>query len=100
LQAVQHTDDWHETGKEMLRIMKRGRNILLAEITFKNINEYAGLDLHLEYWLEKMFARVGIPRYEFPYYSPQELVRAFSGMVTNAEVFAWKGLELFWATKC
>ncbi len=99
LQAVQHTDDWRETGKELLRIMKRGRNILLAEITFKNINEYAALDLHLEYWLEKMFARVGIPRYEFPYYSPEELQQAFSGLVTDAKVFAWRGLELFWATK-
>ena len=46
LQAVQHTDNWRETGKELLRIMKRRRNILLAEITFKNINEYAALDLH------------------------------------------------------
>lgn len=99
LQAVQHTDDWRETGRELLRIMKRGRNILLAEITFKNINEYAALDLHLEYWLEKMFARVGIPRHEFPYYSPDELLQAFSGLVTDAKVFAWKGLELFWATK-
>lgn len=67
LQAVQHTDDWRETGRELLRIMKRGRNILLAEITFKNINGYVALDLHLEYWLEKMFARIGIPRHEFPY---------------------------------
>jgi len=99
LQAVQHTDDWRETGRELLRIMKRGRNILLAEITFKNINEYAALDLHLEYWVEKMFARVGIPRHEIPYYSPQELLQAFSGLVSDANVFVWRGLELFWATK-
>ena len=99
LQAVQHTDDWTATAKELLRVMKRGRNILLAEITFKNINEYAALDLHLEYWLEKMFSRVGIPRDEFPYYSPKELLQAFSGLATDAEVFAWRGLELFWATK-
>ena len=99
LQAVQHTDDWSATAREMLRVMKSGRNILLAEITFKNINEYAALDLHLEYWLEKMFARVGIPRDEFPYYSPEDLLRAFSGLVTDAQVFAWRGLELFWATK-
>jgi len=99
LQAVQHSDDWCETGKELLRIMKRGRRILLAEITFKNINEYAALDLHLEYWLKKMFARVGIPRREFPYYSPEELLHAFSELTTDPEVFAWRGLELFWATK-
>ena len=100
LQAVQHTDDWRATGKELLRVMKPGRNILLAEITFRNINELAALDLHLEYWLEKMFARIGIPRYEFPYYSPEELSKAFSGLVKNVNAFDWKGLELFWATKC
>ena len=46
-----------------------------------------------------MFTRVGIPRHEFPYYSPKELLQAFSGMVTDAKVFAWRGLELYWATK-
>jgi hypothetical protein len=99
LQAVQHTDDWRETGKELLRVMKRGRNIVLAEITFKNINEYAALDLHLEYWLEKMFSRVGIPRDEIPYYSPEDLMQAFSGLVVEPKIFTWKGLEMFWGTK-
>ena len=41
----------------------------------------------------------GFYRYEFPYYSPEQLVQAFFGLVTDANVFAWKGLELFWATK-
>jgi hypothetical protein len=99
LQAVQHTDDWRQTGKELLRVVKRGRNILLAEITFKNINEYAALDLHLEYWLEKMFSRVGIPRDEIPYYSPEDLMQAFSGLVVEPKIFTWKGLEMCWGTK-
>ena len=34
LQGVQHTDDWRETGSDMLRVMKRGRNIVLAEIAY------------------------------------------------------------------
>jgi len=100
VQAVQHTDDWRETGAELLRIMRRGRNIMLAEITFSpQMVMKAELDLHIEYWVEKLFARIGWRIDEFPYYSPAALLAAFDGLVTSPETFAWKGLELFWGTK-
>ncbi|MGB8281978.1 MAG: hypothetical protein WCE74_13685, partial [Pseudolabrys sp.] len=49
LQGVQHTDDWRETGAEMLRVMKRGRNIVLAEIAYSpETRMKIGLDMHIE----------------------------------------------------
>jgi hypothetical protein len=100
LQAVQHTDDWRETGQELLRVMKTGRNILLAEITFSpKMRMIAELDIHIQYWIEKMFAGVGFPTSEFPYYSSAELQTAFTDLVTGSDVFVWKGIELFWGTK-
>lgn len=100
LQAVQHTDDWTETGKELVRIMKPGRNLVLAEITFgPEFTMLASLDMHLEYLLDKLFSRIGFRVEDFPYYSPHDLERAFAGLVLNPGTFLWKGIEVFWGTK-
>ena len=56
MQATQHTDNWAETGRELLRILKPGRPILVAEITISpQMRKTAELDLHLEAWLERFF---------------------------------------------
>jgi hypothetical protein len=100
LQAVQHTDDWTETGAELLRIMKPGRTIALAEITFgPEFQMLSKLDMHLEYILEKLFSRVGFRVEDFPYYSPEDLRQAFTGLVRNPGTFLWKGIEVFWGAK-
>jgi hypothetical protein len=96
LQGVQHTDDWSETAGELLRVMRQGRTIILAEITFSpQVVMKSELDLHIEYWMDKLFSRIGWPIEAFPYYSPDDLVQAFDELVTGAETFSWKGVEFF-----
>ena len=100
LQAVQHTDDWTEFGRDLLRVMTSGRNVVLAEITFSpEFMSLPKLDLHLEYLIEKVFSRIGFKVEDFPYYSPEDLMRAFDGMVRNPGTFLWKGVEVFWGAK-
>lgn len=98
MQATQHTEDWSETARELLRVLKPGRPIVIAEITLgpQTILK-AELDLHLEAWVEKIFSRIGWPLDQTPYYSPGDLLRAFEGVAIAPETFAWKGLEMFWA---
>ena len=100
LQGVQHTDDWRETGAEMLRVMKPGRNIVLAEIAYSPETAMKiGLDIHIEYVFDKLLARVGWKLDEFPYYSPQDLENAFARLVKDSGTFVWKGIEIFWGRK-
>ncbi len=100
LQGVQHTDDWRETGAEMLRTMKRGRNIVLAEIAYSpETRMKIELDMHIEYVFEKLLSRVGWKLEEFPYYGPQDLAKAFDGLVEESGSFVWKGIEIFWGRK-
>jgi ubiquinone/menaquinone biosynthesis C-methylase UbiE len=100
LQGVQHTDDWRETGAEMLRVMKGGRNIVLAEIAYSpQTRMKVGLDMHIEYVFDKLLSRVGWKLAEFPYYSPQDLTAAFAGLIVDAGHFEWKGIEIFWGRK-
>lgn len=100
LQAVQHTDDWTETAAELLRVMKPGRQLVLAEITFgPNMINAASLDIHIESWVEKIFSRMGWGIDQFPYYSPADLHAAIDPLVTDAGDFSWKGIELYWGTR-
>jgi len=100
IQAVQHTDDWTETGVELLRVMKSGRRLVLAEITFgPNMINAASLDIHVESWVEKIFSRMGWAIEQFPYYSPKALHEALDSLMHDTQDFCWKGIELFWGTK-
>ena len=100
LQGVQHTDDWRETGAEMLRVMKSGRNLVLAEIAYSpETRMKIALDMHIEYIFDKLLSRVGWKLEEFPYYSPQDLEQALAGLLTETASFVWKGIEIFWGRK-
>lgn len=100
LQAIQHTDDWAETGRELLRVLKPGRPIVLSEITFgPNMLHAASLDMHLQAWLDKIFSRMGWNVGDFPYYSPEQLRQAFAGRLREMGDFSWRGIDLFWGTR-
>jgi len=100
LQAVQHADDWRITGEELLRVMKSGRNILLAEITFSpRMKMLASMDIHIETWIEKLSSGTGFDPFSYSYYSAEDLLCAFDGLVSDPGTFVWKGIELFWGTK-
>jgi SAM-dependent methyltransferase len=98
MQATQHADDWRETGGDLLRVLKPGRPLLLAEITLSpQLKKKAELDIHIEAWIDKIFSRIGWSFDQTPYYSLQDLCTAFDGLVDAPETFEWKGIELFWA---
>ena len=101
LQAVQHCDDWRETATDLLRTLKPGGAIVLAEIGFSpQLRQAAKLDLHLEYWVDKLYAGSGMKGPEdVSYYAAEELQALFDGLVTNSGTFVWRGAELFWGVK-
>ena len=81
-------------------MLKPGGSIVLGEIMLgPKILTAASVDVHIEAWLDKIFSRMGWSIDRFPYYSPEQLKAAFDGVVEDAQVFQWKGIELFWGRK-
>ena len=79
-------------------MLKPGRPLVIAEITLSpKLKMKAELDIHIEAWIEKIFSRIGWSFDETPYYSLQDLRRAFDGLVDAPETFEWRGIEVFWA---
>ena len=101
MQAVQHCDDWRETGAELLRIMKPGRRLMLAEVFIFGGPFWARLetDLHLQYWVDKLTHFFPFDIRKTPYYSAEELHDALDGLLEQPEHLEWKGIELFWGRK-
>lgn len=100
LQAIQHADDWSIVGAELLRTMKRGRSFVLTEITMSpRMQTLADLDVHLAYWLKKIFSGTGVDVSELPFYTADELWAAFSGIAVDCNYFDWKGIDVFWGRK-
>ncbi|HKU84767.1 MAG TPA: methyltransferase domain-containing protein [Casimicrobiaceae bacterium] len=101
LQAVQHSDDWRETAAELLRVMKPGRRIVLAEAALFGAPFFArrDADVHLQYWVDKLTHHRTLDPKETSYYSAEELHRAFEGLGDDAQNLEWRGIELFWGRK-
>ncbi|OFZ97326.1 MAG: hypothetical protein A3H35_13175 [Betaproteobacteria bacterium RIFCSPLOWO2_02_FULL_62_17] len=101
MQSVQHCDDWRETGRELLRAMKPGRRLVLAELAMFGTPFFPRVeaDLHLQYWIDKISHFRPLPPRESAYYSPEELHAAFDGLLEQPQNLEWKGIELFWGRK-
>ena len=99
LQATQHTDDWRETGQDLLRVLKPGGPIVVTEITLSpKLKMKAELDIHIEAWIEKIFSRIGWSFDQTPYYSLADLLAAFQGLVDSREHSSGAGSSCSWRT--
>lgn len=100
LQSTQHCDDWTETGRELLRVMKPGRRIVFAEalLTGPRFEERMNADVHLRQWANKaMETRHNLG--EISHYSGEELMGMLGDLVDDPQCMEWRGIEMFWGRK-
>ncbi len=101
MQAHQHCDDWKEEGAELVRLMKPGRRLVMAEaqLSGPNFERRVTGDVHIQQWWAKIFASFPFPPLEIPYYSQEELEDAFAGQLEKMQAMEWRGIEMFWGRK-
>lgn len=99
LQATQHADDWAEAACELLRVMRPGRRIVLAEAVLvgDNFLSRVNSDVHLRQWYDKLYEQLDPAN--IPYWSPEEVKAAFGDRVEHPQLLEWRGIEMFWGRK-
>lgn len=101
MQGVAHAGDWAREGAELLRIMKPGRQAVLAEIAFgTSFYERVAADLHIEYIFEKLSEGMGRPFWDhLPGWEIGEVQAQLAPLMDDIEVFRWRGVDLLWGRK-
>jgi ubiquinone/menaquinone biosynthesis C-methylase UbiE len=99
-QAVAHAGDWAREGAEMLRIMKPGRRLVLAEISLGATTfSRAHADVHLEYWLRKTLEGMQIAFDGLVSWDLNHLSETLKPQLNSITTFEWRGVELLWGRK-
>ncbi len=100
MQGVQHCEDWNIGATELLRVLKPGHMIVLAEIGHgPYLVQKANIDVHLEYYIRKLYWGTNQSPNDFSYWSIPDLHKAFTGRVEDAGSHEERGFELFWGRK-
>ena len=100
MQGVQHCEDWNIGATELLRVLKPRHMIVLAEIAHgPYLIEKANIDVHLEYYVRKLYWGVNQSPYDFSYWNISDLRKAFASRVEDVGSHEERGFELFWGRK-
>jgi SAM-dependent methyltransferase len=100
MQGVQHCEDWNVGANELLRVLKPGHMIVLAEIAHgPYLIEKASIDVHLEYYVRKLYWGTNQSPSDFSYWSIPELRKAFASRLIEEGSHEARGFELFWGRK-
>lgn len=100
LQSAQHCDDWAETFKDLLRVVRPGRRIVFAEAVLggPTFMSRVGSDVHLKQWHAKMFP-AEMEFDDVSSYTGEELHDLCAPLAEGGQFMEWNGIEMFWARK-
>lgn len=99
-QGVAHAGDWAREGGELMRVLRPGRRIVMAEISFsETFHGRVQTDVHLEYWVRKMLEGLGETLEHLPYWNLDDVAAALHGIADEVETFEWRGVDVLWGRR-
>lgn len=99
-QGIHHAVEWNTVARDVVRVLKPGRPVVLSEARFGPLYEEA-IKSHIliEAIFLKIRQRLGYFEDELIDYSPEQLNEAFGDLLENIKIFEWKGFLLYHGRK-
>lgn len=101
-QGVHHAHRWIEIAPKLIRVLKTGGQVMMAECRVPAPEFHRALQISslLRCIVDKIFWAMDTTLEEMPDYSAADLALAFGDSLENTFGLEWKGWLLFWGTKC
>lgn len=100
-QGVHHAISWEKIAPRLLRALKPGGQIMMAECRVPPPEFHRGIEMSgmLQCIVDKIFWGMEMTLEEMPDYSTGEIARAFGDSLIDTFCLEWKGFLLFWGYK-
>ena len=100
MQGISHAGDWAREGRELTRLLRAGGAMVLTEIGFTNdFYVRAQADMHLEYYVRKLFEGAGLAWRSLPSWDPAKVRAVLDSLLEDVELLELRGAQLFWGTR-
>ncbi len=99
-QGVAHAEDWRREGGELIRTLRPGGSLVMAEISFGNtFLQRMNADMHLTYWVSKIMEGMQLNLSHFASHNIADVEHALYGLLDDLHAEEWRGCELLWGRK-
>jgi SAM-dependent methyltransferase len=100
-QGVHHAYSWNKIAPRLLRALKPGGQVMMAECRVPSPEFHHGIQMSgmLKCIVDKIFWAMDTTLEEMPDYSTAEIARAFGDFLRDTFCLEWKGFLLFWGYK-
>jgi len=99
--AASHIGNMRECAQQIYRVLRDGGRVIIADAPWggRDVVTACHLDAHLEGFVARILAGMGMKEEELPQLGPEDWMAVFKPLLGQSRTFSWQGLYAFYGQK-